>query len=663
MQEHSSRWNELDYYKEGQKLYGRDNEINTVSNGIIKNLQTIIYGQSGVGKSSLLFAGIFPNLRKKNFFPVFIRLGTIEQTNYTQVIKERVIEDSAKEMKDLGKPALKCTSIKEDESFMQNKNDLWYFFHTTRFTDYNNNIFIPVLVFDQFEEIINDRIKYSSARDMLLELYALLDNSRIVPDEFIQYSNYRIVISLREDYLYCLEELIDKYNLSELRHNRFRIKWMNETNARTVITKTFDESIESDTDRICDAIIKKATNESGDISTICLSLVCSIIDIKSQGRRIKYTDLNDIDKDIYKYYNQKLSGISYKAKKYLEKHLITPDGRRNSLDYNEAKKSGMITTEELDLLISQRMIRRVSMTGNNRIEYIHDIIPKLITNNKHNWLYYIKKTFKERHNITGVATKSEVAVSNLFLTIIMLLSIESLAIIIPLSIHNETILYDILLLLFGAAMLFCLKLSASLSIRWAHNLGASGFDLFKFKMVKNYESALTSYTPKTSYYYTGLSTGFDNLFMRYGSNSQVFNKSINRYEFLAVVFKCIKHLAWCALFLLIGLLRENQVFMFIAYFVLYKAILTITYPFFKRINNLNINPYYGLIPLYNLYLFVKCFQKDKKGTTEYSTKTHYIWVPEIIIGLVCYVIFFAYMFMKLFPLIKQFTEMVLNCSQ
>lgn len=70
-----SPWNELDYYKEGQPIYGRDEDIRKISNSICQNLQTTLYGQSGIGKSSLLFAGIFPILRNEDYFPMFIRLG------------------------------------------------------------------------------------------------------------------------------------------------------------------------------------------------------------------------------------------------------------------------------------------------------------------------------------------------------------------------------------------------------------------------------------------------------------------------------------------------------------------------------------------------------------------------------------------------------------
>ena len=67
-------WLGLKSYSEGKRLYGRDSDIDDLSQKIIYNTQTVIYGKSGIGKSSLLKAGIFPILRRNGFFPVYVRL-------------------------------------------------------------------------------------------------------------------------------------------------------------------------------------------------------------------------------------------------------------------------------------------------------------------------------------------------------------------------------------------------------------------------------------------------------------------------------------------------------------------------------------------------------------------------------------------------------------
>lgn len=61
-------WLGLNTYTESDKLYGRNSEIVEVTDIILNNVQTIIYGRSGIGKSSLLQAGVFPRLRYEDFF-------------------------------------------------------------------------------------------------------------------------------------------------------------------------------------------------------------------------------------------------------------------------------------------------------------------------------------------------------------------------------------------------------------------------------------------------------------------------------------------------------------------------------------------------------------------------------------------------------------------
>src|SRR5688572_11238819 len=54
-------------------FFGRDKEINQLLNLILAENAVLLFAQSGVGKSSLLNAGIIPRLRLKNFFPIHIR--------------------------------------------------------------------------------------------------------------------------------------------------------------------------------------------------------------------------------------------------------------------------------------------------------------------------------------------------------------------------------------------------------------------------------------------------------------------------------------------------------------------------------------------------------------------------------------------------------------
>ena len=54
---------------------GRDAAINSLFAMVDNNLLVTLYGKTGVGKTSVLNAGVFPLLRSRNYFPVYVRLG------------------------------------------------------------------------------------------------------------------------------------------------------------------------------------------------------------------------------------------------------------------------------------------------------------------------------------------------------------------------------------------------------------------------------------------------------------------------------------------------------------------------------------------------------------------------------------------------------------
>src|SRR3954467_8172543 len=69
-------WPGLASYTEQQSglFYGRDEEIRALARLMERKALTVLFGQSGLGKSSLLQAGVFPRLRAASFLPIYIRL-------------------------------------------------------------------------------------------------------------------------------------------------------------------------------------------------------------------------------------------------------------------------------------------------------------------------------------------------------------------------------------------------------------------------------------------------------------------------------------------------------------------------------------------------------------------------------------------------------------
>lgn len=377
-------WNMLDSYKEGQAIYGRDEEIASINESIQYNVQTFLYGKSGIGKTSLIQAGVFPELRKAHYFPVIIRLALYDKKEtLNNIVKRLIFEEADKNNPEIGMYPLAHNVIDDSDV---SEVSLYEFFSKVRFENEEHQPYIPVLIFDQFEETINNEDFWQRTVDFIKDdLYDLMDNSNVVHGEALPYTNYRIVISMREDYLYCLEDIVDQFSLWELRYNRIRIKALDDVKAAEVIRKTSGVAgLESgNEDKIVDTIIKivKLSNSTRftEINTALLSLICSLLYDKSENKCIRYKDLRNINLYLRSYYDDICDDIGSKATHYLESHLLTKDGRRGSMDESEAVHSGKISQKSLDYLVKERLLRRIKIDStSNRYEYIHDLFAKMV---------------------------------------------------------------------------------------------------------------------------------------------------------------------------------------------------------------------------------------------------------------------------------------------
>lgn len=588
----SSPWNELDYYKEGQPIYGRDDEIWKISNAINQNLQTILYGQSGIGKSSLLFAGVFPRLRQSAYFPVFIRLGMFLNKEYANVIIDEVINEAQRIDQQIGKLRINIKERNVEDS-LGIRNDenlkLWWFFNTTEFVNDFGEPYVPVLVFDQFEEILNNRVTHSKALQFILDLYNLLDDTKITPDGCVEYSNYRIVISLREDYLYCLEDIIDKFSLTELRYNRFRINALSEQKARDVILKTSEGALEKGYEiDICNKVIEEATNYMGEVNTLMLSLICSTAYINSGDGIIRMTSLDNCDDQLYYYYANKMGVVGLSTRNYLEKVLVTNDGRRDSIDIKEAVESGKILYEQIEELEKSRMIRIVTSGDNNRrIEFIHDKITTIINSKKQTFYYSLVHAIKNVFNLNSRASIKEVKA----IRWIWLISIVLLCAFWYISIRNNV---DKNIELYCRVLLYELVGVSTFAlfstvIRRCHDLGISGFK-FLPNAIKVYSAA-----PSSAMYTNGISHAFASwMSHRY--------RSLTRKEFLSIHI----YLMFYGLFLLYLLSPlsvfldnlDNGIWIFCCFYIyIILCIYILGYFTFLRLPSMRISPWFGIVPI------------------------------------------------------------------
>lgn len=347
------------------RFCGRDKEIRFLRNLIDNNVFVTLYGQTGIGKTSLLCAGVIPSLKilSYNDYLVLepIRLGNYKELNYSKVIIDEILKKVDKDN------IVECN----DSSCLQ-------------LTDFFINKYKPrthkktiVIVLDQFEEILRGD-NLDKAKKLLLDIYRLIYKMKSLSLEM----SCRFVISLREDDLYRLEDIIDCNSLLELKSNRFRLRPFSQEVAYEVILQIGNDCIEEEyKDSIIEKIVEYLSYlEPEGISPAVLSLVCSQLYIKSKKGKITLDVVEHLisqeDTPIAEYLFGMLKKISKdKQLSFLLDNLVTNDGRRARLkrDFivrNIGEKNFSYLVEGNGLLL---------VRNGDYYELPHDLLAKEIT--------------------------------------------------------------------------------------------------------------------------------------------------------------------------------------------------------------------------------------------------------------------------------------------
>lgn len=422
-------WKGLNFYVEGEILYGRNAEILSLSQYIFNNTQTVLYGRSGIGKSSILNAGIFPKARENGMTPVSIRLKHGDANDYLVQIKEALSLGglTAKEL-------IPAINGKDNES-------LWEFMHRHVFYDEYGEKRIPLFVFDQFEEIFTLQINEQIKRDFFNQLGNLLNDvkpSYIVDQErlnrqqqsslqetqvvssgafkglniklnirksddlhgnitrYIEKPEYHMVFALREDFLSSLE--LYAARIPVMKDNRFGLLPLNEEQAADIIRLPQPGLVDNEVTKL---IIEQVTRRTDfkldgipeiEVDAAVLSLYLSRLYLK------KDDDENCITADLVKtssghiihdFYEESISSdlskneiLSPTSISILEDQLLTREGRRNNVSRNDLLALG-ISVEELRILTDTRKLLRQFHHGDDiRVEFIHDILCPVVKERK-----------------------------------------------------------------------------------------------------------------------------------------------------------------------------------------------------------------------------------------------------------------------------------------
>ncbi len=380
-------------------FFGRDREAASLLNHVHDASVTVLYGRSGLGKTSLLQAGLFPLLREENFLPVYVRLELQQgSTALSRQLHQSIYGSIQANAPDALLPAA-------DES-------LWEYLHRSDFELWSaqNYPLTPVIVIDQFEELftLGERVP-DLVREFMNDLgdlaenripadvAARIDNDEAEADRFqLRAHNYKLLITLREDFLPHLEEWSQL--IPALKRSRVRLLPLHADKAFDAVYKPAAHLMSAglaervvrivageDLGRSRDSASTNSDRSDGrgalGVEPALLSLFCRELNEERKRRGQSEFDehlVEDAKRDILaNYYLSCVRDLPPRVAEFIESELITEKGFRDSYAREDAVPS-RLTEDELSRLIGSRLLRLEEYHGAQRIELTHDVLTGVV---------------------------------------------------------------------------------------------------------------------------------------------------------------------------------------------------------------------------------------------------------------------------------------------
>lgn len=372
---------------DADRFRGRDKAIQDVFSLIDNNLVVTLYGKSGIGKSSLINAGIIPMLSHVGYKVVAVN---IREMKASCLENENIYNRTIEYLKDLLHIEL---DIVDETSFWKILHNKVYFEGISAF---------PVIIFDQFEEVFLN-ISPEEADLFVKAISKLTDTGfSLEDDNYISNNRYRVLLSLREDDLFRLEDCIDRNGFSRMKANRYRLHSFGKSEAESIIAlgEKYFEKYDSSKEKI----IEMASLADGGVDAATLSLLCYRLFEKSRANLSNTIFDESISKEkdpLFKQYMEEISSLNYKEQVFIENNLITSSGRRDIVTIEKFRnniKNAESLLENSELHFS--LFREIDHGKN--VELIHDSLAQAINKHreqraykKENFLYNSKRVLNQ----------------------------------------------------------------------------------------------------------------------------------------------------------------------------------------------------------------------------------------------------------------------------
>jgi tetratricopeptide (TPR) repeat protein len=276
---------------------------------------------------------------------------------------------------------------------------LWEFLHHRDdvLRDESGHTLVPLLIFDQFEEIFtlaqSDDFGRARAARFIAELADLVENrppkafeAKLEEDDSVAErfdfarSDYRVLIALREDYLAPLEGL--KQAIPSISQNRLRLAPMTGTQALAPVLQPGKGLV---SEEVAEAIVRfvagGAELANAVVEPSLLSLICrELNDARiAQGRAEISLDLlaGSHASILSNFYERALADQPAAVRRIIEDDLLTESGfRENVAEENLIRRFSEVgaAPNTLAVLVNRRLLRIEERLDVRRVELTHDVL-------------------------------------------------------------------------------------------------------------------------------------------------------------------------------------------------------------------------------------------------------------------------------------------------
>ncbi len=418
-------------------FFGRDEDIDNLYNLVLTEKLIVLYSKSGLGKSSLLNAGLFPKLKKTSqTYPISVRFGGFISNAKSNLSPIDIFTEIIKN------ETSKITSQTLIDKIIAEEGSIWYYFKKLQLnviTELNklqadwsiskrtqNPSFI--IIFDQFEEIFTYPEKDVNAlKQQLSDLFnstmpqifqdALKTKLKSESKTFTEAEtnllylplNVKLLFAIRSDKMSLMQRMTDFF--PNILRTSYELAALNAEQAEDAILIPANYNKESYisppfkiTDDALELIIQSLTKTSEKrIESFQLQILCryvetlvinaakngNILPIENKKYLITSENLGDVSNIYENYYYNLLESLGSDNEKNAARELIEDglifeaDARRISLYEGQILRDYKISKNLLKKLVDSHLLR--VETRNNQdfyYEISHDTLVAPILNAK-----------------------------------------------------------------------------------------------------------------------------------------------------------------------------------------------------------------------------------------------------------------------------------------